>query len=105
MNDEKPRSTVMPRRLLSGCLSSAAVLRQVDSARTRLVLPASTWPNTPTFTLATRPVLAMVLQCGAMQPEGCCGCYTVLSLGAIEFVVMPQVNLAVTEYVERHFPV
>eukprot|EP00955_Chlamydomonas_euryale_P058710 357179-Chlamydomonas_euryale.AAC.9 len=33
-NEEKPRSSVMPRSLLCGCLSSAAVDSSVDSAAT-----------------------------------------------------------------------
>ena len=64
MKDEKPKSTVIPRLLLSGCLSNAAVLKHVDSARTRLVFPASTCPSTPTFTLATRLACAMAFQKG-----------------------------------------
>ncbi len=34
MNEEKPRSSVMPRSLLCGCLSSAAVDSVVDRAAT-----------------------------------------------------------------------
>ena len=39
VNEEKPRSSVMPRSLLCGCLSSAAVDRVVDSAATAWISP------------------------------------------------------------------
>ncbi len=54
MKEEKPRSSVMPRSLLCGCLSSAAVDSVVDSAATSAVLPESTWPSTPTLMLRMR---------------------------------------------------
>mmetsp|Transcript_4868 Transcript_4868/g.11926 ORF Transcript_4868/g.11926 Transcript_4868/m.11926 type:complete len:328 (+) Transcript_4868:172-1155(+) len=41
-NDEKPRSSVMPRSRDWGCLSSAAVDSLVDRAATKLVFPLST---------------------------------------------------------------
>ena len=48
-NDEKPRSSVIPRSLLCGCLSKHAVEPMVESARERLVFPESTWPRMPTL--------------------------------------------------------
>ena len=48
-NDENPRSSVIPRSLLCGCLSKHAVEPTVDSARERLVFPESTWPRMPTL--------------------------------------------------------
>jgi hypothetical protein len=54
LKEEKPRSSVMPRAALCGCLSSAAVDSVVLSARARLVLPLSTCPRMPTLTLSTR---------------------------------------------------
>mmetsp|Transcript_8449 Transcript_8449/g.26407 ORF Transcript_8449/g.26407 Transcript_8449/m.26407 type:complete len:373 (+) Transcript_8449:825-1943(+) len=52
LNDEKPRSSVMPRAFDSGALSSDAVESVVDSAFTTDVLPLSTWPITPTLRLS-----------------------------------------------------
>ena len=54
MNEEKPRSSVIPRSVLWGCLSSDAVEKCVDNARARLVLPLSMWPKMPTLTFSTR---------------------------------------------------
>jgi hypothetical protein len=54
VKEEKPRSRVMPLSLLCGCLSRAAVDSVVDRAPTRLVLPLSTWPRTPTLMFRTR---------------------------------------------------
>ncbi len=59
---EKARSSVMPRALLCGCLSNAAVLSTCESARISDVLPESACPNTPTLT--SRGV-----------GGGCCGCW------------------------------
>jgi len=52
-NDEKPRSSVIPRSLLCGFLSKHAVLATVLSAFARLVFPLSTWPSTPTLKFKT----------------------------------------------------
>lgn len=52
MKAENPRSRVMPRALLCGCLSKAAVDSSVLKARTSDVFPESTCPNIPTFTFA-----------------------------------------------------
>ena len=54
VKEEKPRSSVMPRSVLWGCLSSDAVEKCVDNARARLVLPLSMWPRMPTLTFSTR---------------------------------------------------
>ena len=54
---EKPRSSVMPRSRLCGCLSKAAVEAVVLSARASAVLPLSMWPRTPTFTFTRRPAM------------------------------------------------
>jgi hypothetical protein len=51
VKEEKPRSSVIPRSTLCGCLSSAAVESVVLSARAHDVLPLSMWPRMPTFTL------------------------------------------------------
>mmetsp|Transcript_42690 Transcript_42690/g.71239 ORF Transcript_42690/g.71239 Transcript_42690/m.71239 type:complete len:370 (+) Transcript_42690:70-1179(+) len=48
---ENPKSSVIPRSALCGCLSSEAVDSIVLSARARLVFPLSTCPRMPTFTL------------------------------------------------------
>lgn len=45
----KPRSNVIPRSRLAGCLSNDAVDNVVLRARTMLVFPLSTWPITPIF--------------------------------------------------------
>mmetsp|Transcript_25202 Transcript_25202/g.47626 ORF Transcript_25202/g.47626 Transcript_25202/m.47626 type:complete len:202 (+) Transcript_25202:1201-1806(+) len=50
VNAENPRSRVMPRSALCGCLSRAAVDSWVDRARTSEVFPESMCPSTPTFT-------------------------------------------------------
>ena len=51
VNDEKPKSRVMPLSLLCGFLSKHAVLAVVLKTFDKLVLPLSTWPKTPTLKL------------------------------------------------------
>mmetsp|Transcript_21431 Transcript_21431/g.81674 ORF Transcript_21431/g.81674 Transcript_21431/m.81674 type:complete len:268 (+) Transcript_21431:484-1287(+) len=70
---EKPRSIVMPRCRDCGCLSSAAVESTCDRARTRLVLPLSTWPMTPTLMFRARDksaAMAASKPCGAPGAQG-----------------------------------
>ena len=49
VNEEKPKSKVMPRAALCGCLSKLAVLNTLDSALARDVLPLSMCPKIPTL--------------------------------------------------------
>lgn len=80
VNEENPRSRVMPRSLDCGCLSRAAVERVVDRAATRLVLPLSTWPKTPMLMLhvegrrggGRRGEVDMWITCHAMGCECFC---------------------------------